>query len=204
MQSIFYGGDFTAKKKRRTKRAHSIIDELPKELREEVEELIAGNAATYAEITDYLISKGVQISSSSVARYAKKYIEELEILKISQENLRMINKEIEKHPELDTAEGLMRIASGAMLGSVADIAPEEFDEMSPAEKIKLTTGLIRASAYKRRVENQNQDTGDKAIEVYIAHLNNVIAAEAPELYAQLVEFLKSKKGTDLTKYSEDD
>ena len=188
----FFRGDFTGKK-RKIKRAHGIIDELPQELRTEVEELIAGGAATYAEITDYLVEKGVSISPSSVARFAKRYLEELEMLKISQANIQMINREIAKHPEMDTAEGLMRIASGALLGSIANITPENLDDMSPEDKIKLTTSLIRASAYKRRVETQNKDAGDNAIDVYIAHLNNVMAAEAPELYSQLVEFLNSKK-----------
>ena len=50
-------------------RKHSIIDGLPTDLKEAVEEMIKDNF-TYREIVEYIRKQGFEISQSSVQRYA--------------------------------------------------------------------------------------------------------------------------------------
>ncbi len=51
------------------KRVHSrISDELPEELRREVDRLLVEGNATYDEIKDFLAAKGYEIGRSSIGR----------------------------------------------------------------------------------------------------------------------------------------
>ena len=54
---------------RKKNRKHSIIDGLPADLKEAVEEMIKADF-TYREIVDYIKKHGFEISQSSVQRYA--------------------------------------------------------------------------------------------------------------------------------------
>lgn len=181
-------------KKRKIKRVYSKVDKLPKELRHELEDMLQGNAATYAEIADYITERGYALSSSSVARYAKRYAETVKMLEISQENLRMINNEIEKHPEVDGTEALIRMMTSAVMNALARIEQEELDALEIKDLLKQTTSLIRTASYKKRTDVQNKDVKNEAITEYISHLSATIADERPELYAELVEYLESKRG----------
>lgn len=181
-------------KPRKIKRVYSKVDKLPKELRREIEEMLQSHTATYAEIAEYITDRGHSLSPSSVARYAKRYAETIKMLEISQENLRMINNEIEKHPEVDGTEALIRMMTSAVMNALARIEQEELDALEIKDLLKQTTSLIRTASYKKRTDVQNKDVKDEAITEYIAHLSATIAEERPELYAELLEYLESKRG----------
>lgn len=181
-------------KKRKIHRVYSKVDKLPKELRHEIEEMLQSHTATYAEIAEYVTEQGYSLSSSSVARYAARYAETVKMLEISQENLRMITNEIEKHPEVDGTEALIRMMTSAVMNALVRIEQEELDALEIKDLLKQTTSLIRTASYKKRTDVQNKDVKDEAISEYIAHLSATIAEERPELYAELLEYLESKRG----------
>jgi len=104
-------------------RKHSIIDGLPCELKEAVDEMIKSNF-TYHEIVDYIKSNGVSISISSVQRYASKLEVTLQSLRLAQENFRAIMEETEKYPNLDITDGIFRLLSSRILDAVNKM-PEE-------------------------------------------------------------------------------
>ena len=70
-------------------RKHSIIDGLPTDLKEAVEEMIKDNF-TYREIVSYIRKEGFEISQSSVQRYASSLNQTLQSLKLAQENFRAV------------------------------------------------------------------------------------------------------------------
>lgn len=142
----------------------------------------------------YVTEQGYSLSSSSVARYAKRYAETVKMLEISQENLRMINSEIEKHPDVDSTEVLVRMMSSSVANALARIEQEELDALEIKDLLKQTINIIRAASYKKRTDTQTKDIKDEAISEYIAHLSATIAEERPELYAELLEYLESKRG----------
>ena len=115
------------------------------------------------------------------------------MLEISQENLRMITEEMEKHPELDGTEALIRMMTSAVMNALAKIEQSELDALEIKDLLQQTTSLIRTASNKRRTDAQIKDIKDAAITEYIGHLSATIAEEKPELYAELLEFLESKR-----------
>lgn len=92
-------------------RKHSKIDTLPPEMKATVEEMIMDGSATYSDIVTYLEQQGYSLSVSSVCRYAQGYVENLQTLQIAQANFRNMLDELERYPDLDTTEALVRVAS---------------------------------------------------------------------------------------------
>ena len=91
-------------------RKHSKIDTLPPEMKATVEEMIMDGSATYSDIVAYLEQQGYSLSVSSVCRYAQGYVENLQTLQIAQANFRNMLDELERYPDLDTTEALVRVA----------------------------------------------------------------------------------------------
>ena len=58
---------------------------------------------------------------------------------------------------------------------------------------------MRAAAYKKRVEMQNQDATEAGLEAVRALVFEAMAREQPELYRQVSEFLNAKKRDGLEK-----
>lgn len=98
-------------------RKHSIIDGLTADLREAVDEMIKTNF-TYHEIVEYIRKNGIEISISSVQRYASNLNATLESLRGSQENFRAIMNETERYPDLDMTEEILRIASNRFMNAI--------------------------------------------------------------------------------------
>ena len=64
----------------------------------------------------------------------------------------------------------------------------------PVEKlIKETNGLIRAAAYKKRIEVQTRDNYEAGLEVVKSLVFEAMAKENPGLYRQVSEYLNKKK-----------
>ena len=64
----------------------------------------------------------------------------------------------------------------------------------PVEKlIKETNGLIRAAAYKKRIEVQSRESYEAGLEAVKGLVFEAMAKEKPELYRQVNEYLTQKK-----------
>ena len=107
-------------------RKHSKIDALPPEMKATVEEMILDGSATYSEIVDYLQEHGYSLSVSSVCRYAQGYVENMQTLQIAQQNFRNMMEELDRYPDLDTTEALVRIASQNLMSSLASKKDEDY------------------------------------------------------------------------------
>lgn len=59
--------------------------------------------------------------------------------------------------------------------------------------LKETNGLIRAAAYKKRIEVQNQETFESGLEAVKSLVFEAMAKEQPDLYKQVNAFLTKKK-----------
>ena len=162
---------------RRSNRKHSKIDGLAPELKATVEQMLLSDA-TYAEIVDFLEDNGVSISIASVCRYAQDYDANIQALAIAQENFRAMMGELERYPDLDTTE-------------------EDWKGIKVDKMMKEATGLIRAAAYKKRVEVQNQDTTEAGLDAVRTLVFQAMAKERPDLYAEVTKFLAAKKAEGL-------
>lgn len=174
------------------RRKHSLIDKLPPEIKETVDEMVKADF-TYREIVDYIKTTGHQISLSSVGRYAASLNETIQSLRMAQENFRAIMEETAKYPNLDISEGIIRILSNNLLEAIHNTPEESWGMIDPDTLMKNASALIRAAAYKRNLDIKNQDVMEIGFDQVKGMLFEALAAEKPELYNELVKFLKSKE-----------
>lgn len=111
-------------------RKHSKIDTLPPEMKATVEEMIMDGSATYSDIVTYLEQQGYSLSVSSVCRYAQGYVENLQTLQIAQANFRNMLDELERYPDLDTTEALVRVASQNLMTALTSKKDEDWSAVS--------------------------------------------------------------------------
>ena len=179
-------------------RKHSKIDTLPPEMKATVEEMIMDGSATYSDIVTYLEQQGYSLSVSSVCRYAQGYVENLQTLQIAQANFRNMLDELERYPDLDTTEALVRVASQNLMTALTSKKDEDWSAVSVDKLMNQISGLTRAVAYKKRVELQNKsdiEAGtkcfDKPLNIYEVHAGSWRQKEDGSwyTYAELADLL---------------
>ncbi len=181
---------------RRSNRKHSKIDGLAPELKATVEQMLLSDA-TYAEIVDFLEDNGVSISIASVCRYAQDYDANIQALAIAQENFRAMMGELERYPDLDTTEAIIRLTSQNLLNALANTSEDDWQGVSVDKMLREANALVRAAAYKKRVEVQNQDTTEAGLDAVRTLVFQAMAKERPDLYAEVTKFLAAKKAEGL-------
>lgn len=173
-------------------RKHSIIDGLPVDVKEAVEEMLKNNF-TYQEIADYIKKSGFPISVASVCRHAKGLNATLQSLRLAQENFRVIAEEMDRYPDLDTTEGMVRLLSHLMLERAQSLTAEELMIVSPDKLLAQINNLVRTAAYKKNLDLKNQDILEAGYEKVNKTFFDALAKERPDLYAQVSDFLNEKK-----------
>ena len=126
-------------------RKHSKIDALDPALRETVEQMLL-SGSTYSEIVDFLGANGVGISVASVCRYARAYQAEVQMLNMAQENFRRMMDELDKYPDLDTTEAIIRLTSQNLLTALANTSEEDWQGVSIDKMLREANALVRAAA----------------------------------------------------------
>lgn len=173
-------------------RGHSTIEKLPDDLRETVEQMLLANM-TYREVVEYLRDNDVKLSQSAVCNYARKYIASVRKLQMTQENMQLMMEELDKYPNLDVTEGILRVASNNLFNAIAATDDNEWSEISPEKMLKQATALARAAAYKKRVDQQLKSDTEAALDAGQSLAFEVIAKRHPELYEQLVKVIREEK-----------
>ena len=175
------------------RRKHSLIDKLPTNLKDTVEQMMRTTDYTYAEIADFIRSQGFQSSISSVWRYASALNETVQTLNMAQENFRVMMEEIAKYPQLDTTEGIIRIMSHQMLDMIQKLPEEKLKEIDPVDLFRQATALTRAAAYKQKTDLANKSVLEAGYEQVKVLVFEAMAKENPDLYKQVSKFLEAKK-----------
>ncbi|MFV0497476.1 MAG: phage protein Gp27 family protein [Candidatus Fimivivens sp.] len=177
---------------KRRRRSTGVIDKLPDEQRYAVEQmLLAGEP--YRDVVIYLAGQDVTLSQMSVCRYAKQYLAAVEQLKLAQENMRMLMEELEKYPDLDTGEAILRLASQNVFNAISAVPSEDWEGLDPTKLLKEATGLVRAASYKRKIDAGLKTEREAALEANQNLLLDVLAKKHPELYEQIVRAIKVEK-----------
>ena len=173
-------------------RKHSVIDGLPQDLKDTVEYMLM-TGATYTNVVDFLSQHGVSLSVSAVCRYAQGYLAGLERTLIARENLSRMMEEINKYPDLDTTKAIELLASHNLLNTLSQMPEEKWQEMDAKDATKQATALIRAAAYKSRVDLQNKTDLDAAWDVVHEVIFNTMALDQPDLYKQVMDYAQQRK-----------
>lgn len=173
-------------------RKHSIIDGLPSELRDAVDEMIKSDF-TYHEIVDYIRKNGVEISMSSVQRYASSLNETLQSLRLAQENFRAVMEETEKYKNLDVTDGILRLLSNQVFQAINQIPEEQVQNIDFETLMKNAVALTRAVAYKKKIDIDSKDALENGAEQFQGYIFEAMSEERPELYRELKKFIKEKQ-----------
>lgn len=173
-------------------RKHSIIDGLPSELKDAVDEMIKSDF-TYHEIVDYIRKNGVEISMSSVQRYASSLNETLQSLRLAQENFRAVMEETEKYKNLDVTDGILRLLSNQVFQAINQIPEEQVQNIDFETLMKNAVALTRAVAYKKKIDIDSRDALENGAEQFQGYIFEAMSEERPELYKELKKFIKEKQ-----------
>ena len=107
--------------------------------------------------------------------------------------------EMNRYPDLDTSEALIRLASHHVLNALTNVDEEQMKEVPIEKLIKETNGLIRAAAYKKRIEVQNKENYEAGLEAVQSMVFETMAKDDPELYHRFTREYKNKTiGTQLS------
>jgi hypothetical protein len=177
---------------KRRNRSSGVIDRLPAYLKEAVEQMLLGGR-TYREIVSFLRDNEKEVSQMAICRYASKYLATVEMLHVAQENFRLIGEQIEKYPNLDTTEAIMRIANQQVLNALTSAPSDVWEDTDPDKLLKNATALIRATAYKRKADLEVKTDMEAALEANKSLLFDVLAKKHPELYKQVMAALKQEQ-----------
>jgi len=178
------------------RRSTGKVDRLPPELKDTVEQMLL-TGSTYREIVAFLKENGEEMSQMAICTYAKKYLATVEMINIAQNNFSMLMDEMNRYPDIDTSEALIRLSSHHVINALTNVDEEQMKEVPVDKLIKETNGLIRAAAYKKRIEVQNRDSYETGLEAVKSLVFEAMARENPELYKQVSAFLNKKKGEGL-------
>lgn len=173
------------------RRRHSIIDKLPAEIKETVDEMVRANF-TYRDIVDYIKSTGNDISLASVGRYAANLNETVRSIRMAQENFRAIMEETERHPNLDATDGILCILSNQLLEAVNSLPEEQLQSADLNSLIKNSVALTKAVAYKKNIDLKNKDILETGVEQVKSMIFEAMAEKRPEMYKDVMDFINGE------------
>ncbi len=178
-------------KQRTRSRVSSKIDELPEELRLQVDVMLADTANTYAYISDYLKQEGYEISKSSVGRYATRTNTAAQRLLEAQAQTEKLIRVVKDNPDADYTEAAIMLTMNGLVNKVA-MAEEEFAEMPLDKAGRLIASLSRTKVYKDRVRQDMKRKADVAFRELEAEMMAVIRND-PESAQQMKAILARAK-----------
>ena len=173
------------------RRRHSIIDKLPAEIKETVDEMVRANF-TYRDIVDYIKSTGNDISLASVGRYAANLNETVRSIRMAQENFRAIMEETERHPNLDATDGILCILSNQLLEAVNSLPEEQLQSADLNSLIKNSVALTKAVAYKKNIDLKNKDILETGVEQVKSMIFEAMAEKRPDMYREVMDFINGE------------
>ena len=176
----------------RTKqRITSKIDELPEDLRMNVDVMLADTSNTYEYISQFLKGEGYDISKSSVGRYATRTNNAMQRLLEAQAQTDRLIQVVKENPEADYTEAAILLTMNGLLNKVAT-AEEEFNEMPLDKAGRLIASLSRTKVYKDRVKQDMRRKADIAFREMESEILKVIKQDGKSA-EQLKEILAKAK-----------
>lgn len=159
--------------KRNRKRTYSTVDQLPPDLKLEVDCMLRDYSNSYDSICEYIKDNGHKISRSALCRYSQRSEAAFDRLKQAQEQTEKLVAYIQSNPDADFTEPAMKILTSGLIDRLAT-AEEEFDTMPLDKAGRLVASLARTKTYKDRVRQDMQKKADLALKEMEADIMNMI------------------------------
>lgn len=175
-------------------RKRSKIDELPADIKAELDELLLDTSVTYTEISQWLKSQGCNISKSTVGKYALETKKLATRLIETQTRVQELVKAARKNQDDEgLTEGALQIAVGKLSEKIA-LIEEEMDDMEPEKAIELMIKLARAKAYKDKIYAALREEYETAYKKFKDMVYADLATEHPEIAEKLVDIANKTLG----------
>ena len=178
-------------KKRTKTRITSKIDELPVEVKTQVDAMLTDPGTTYTNIAEWLVSMGFKVSKSSVGRYAMRSNTAAQRLLEAQSRTQALVNVVRQNPDADYTEAGLMLMMDGLINRLAT-AEDEFDYL-PLDKVgRLIASLSRTKVYKDKVRQDMKDKADLAFKEMEEEIMKTIKSD-PELKVRLKEILTRAK-----------
>lgn len=180
------------KEKIRKPRSDSKMYQLPKEVMNQVNDMLLNENMKYSDIQYWLETEhGFKISLSSISNYAIKIYRAAQRVSDDLERTKFFLDFIEDKSDVDTSKATTAILKSGLLQKIAT-AEEEFNEL-PIEKAgRLLVELNRTELAEKRLELDYKNKMVLAFEAVQDDLYRTMKQE-PELNQKLIQVLKEFK-----------
>lgn len=172
-------------------RVRSKIDDLPEDIKNEVDEMLADTSYTYLDIAVWLNERKFEISKSAVGRYALRTNNATARLLQAQQQTKALINVVKSNPDVDYTEATMQMLMSGLTEKLAT-AQEEFDAMPLDKAGRLIVSLSRTKVYKDKVKQDMKEKVDLAFEKLEEEIFAAIKGDV-SLAKQLKELLEKAK-----------
>jgi len=186
-------------KQRERNRVKSRVDELPDDIRKNLDEMLADVNYTYQEIADKITEAGYEISKSSIGRYALRQNAVIKRLKEAAEQTRVIVETMKENQNLDAAEAANAILIDALTKKFAT-AQEEFENMPIDKAARVAVALERTAIFNKKFKLEYDRGFSDALSALKKALSDELQKD-PELLAKMLS-LAEKVAKDKENKSE--
>ena len=173
-------------------RIHCLVDDLPDDVRRELDEMLADTSYGYVAISEWLQAQGYSISKSSIGRYAQRNGKMQMRLREINESAKQYAELIRANPKLDLAKVATSIYLQQLLTRVAEAGSDEFSGIDIEDAGNLLAKLMRASVYEGRYSASRQDDIAEAAELVMQQFRAEVAQE-PELLSSIQRMVYESK-----------
>jgi hypothetical protein len=182
------------KEKPRKPRSDSKMYQLPKDVLDQVNDMLLNENMKYSDIQHWLETEhDMKISLSSISNYAVKIYKAAQRVSDDLERTKFIVDHIGNKSELDASKATSAILKSGLLQKIAT-AEEEFNEM-PVEKAgRLFVELNKSEIARERLELDYKKKMELAFEGFESNVMDVVKRypEIQERFSELFKELKQK------------
>lgn len=168
-------------------RAHGKIEQLPVELKKEVEEKLL-NGETYENISTYLAENGEKVHPSSVGRYGRRFLKKFENVRIAKEFAKLLAEDNIDRPVTELHEANNMLMSQILMETLIDGENMEAKEISAMAKSIAALQRAQVSNEKLKIDARKESGAvHTAMNMLKDKVFKEIASSHPEIAAALIE-----------------
>lgn len=164
-------------------RVRCLVDELPQDVRMELDAMLADTGTGYVEASLWLQEQGYSISKSSIGRYAqrsgKARLRLREISEMAKEYVRLLKDD----QEIDIAKVASSIYLQQLMTRIVEAGADEFADISLEKSGRLLIGLMRSSVYEGRYTKQRKEEFEEAAELILQQFRAELVSDPDMLQA---------------------
>lgn len=184
-------------KERERNRIRSSIDELPEDIRSQLDAMLVDVKYTYQDIVEALAEQGYEISRSAVGRYALRHNSAARRLREAREQTSALVQLLRENQDVESTELASAILIDGLTRRIAT-AEEDFDSMPIDKAGRLLVQLQRSTIYKERWRKERRVTIE-AVERNVKRRMREAVQNNPALLAQLNQLVEEAAAEEAAK-----